>query len=208
MEIQLGKTDETHIIRTIEYWDIETQHYPHLDHCAVIVAEDITSRFLNVIKLFNRSLPLIAIKLQAIRVGEQIGLIFTTVLDELRRGLPDDTPPEPKDRAYWEKKASPKTVQLADRLLGLIHSFAPGFQLNYNKYYIGLAINGRAINFVTFQPQRSAIRLEIGIPKDESTSTKLEKADRRSWPTTRNSDTTRFGSPPRMSRSTRNCYVD
>ena len=129
------------------------------------------------IKLFNRSLPLIAIKLQAIRVGEQIGLIFTTVLDELRRGLPDDPPPEPKDRAYWEKKASPKTVQLADRLLVLIHSFAPEFQLNYNKYYIGLALNGRAINFVTFQPQRSAIRLEIGLPKDEATSTKLEKAE-------------------------------
>ncbi len=176
VEIQLGKTDESHIIRTIEYWDIETQRYPHLDHCAVIVAEDITSRFLNVIKLFNRSLPLIAIKLQAIRVGEEIGLIFTTVVDELRRGLPDDTPPEPKDRTYWERKASSATVQLADRLLELIHSFAPGFQLNYNKYYIGLTLNGRSINFVTFQPQRSAIRLELSLPKDDATSTKLEEA--------------------------------
>ncbi len=32
VEIQLGKTDESHIIRTIEYWDIEKQRYPHLDH--------------------------------------------------------------------------------------------------------------------------------------------------------------------------------
>ena len=46
VEIQLGRTDETHIIRTIEYWDIERKRYPQYDHTAVIVAEDITSRFL------------------------------------------------------------------------------------------------------------------------------------------------------------------
>jgi len=28
VEIQLGATDETHIIRTIEYWDIEKKLYP------------------------------------------------------------------------------------------------------------------------------------------------------------------------------------
>jgi hypothetical protein len=28
VELQLGRTDETHIIRTIEYWDIERKRYP------------------------------------------------------------------------------------------------------------------------------------------------------------------------------------
>jgi hypothetical protein len=46
VEIQLGKVDESHIIRTIEYWDIERKRYPQYDHCAVIIAEDITSRYL------------------------------------------------------------------------------------------------------------------------------------------------------------------
>jgi predicted transport protein len=175
VEIQLGKTDESHIIRTIEYWDLEQQRYPHLDHCAVLVAEDITSRFLNVIKLFNRSIPLIAIKLQAIKVGEEIGLIFTTVIDELPRGLPDDgIPPEAKDRSYWETKGSSKTVKLADRMLGLIQTFAPGFELNYNKHYIGLALNGKAINFVIFRPQKTALRLEVSLPKDDERTAKLE----------------------------------
>src|SRR4051794_14763220 len=36
VELQLGSTDETHIIRTIEYWDIERKRYPQYDHCAVI----------------------------------------------------------------------------------------------------------------------------------------------------------------------------
>lgn len=28
IEVQLGRTDESHIIRTIEYWDIERKRYP------------------------------------------------------------------------------------------------------------------------------------------------------------------------------------
>ena len=28
VELQLGSTDESHIIRTVEYWDIERKRYP------------------------------------------------------------------------------------------------------------------------------------------------------------------------------------
>ena len=45
VELQLGATDESHIIRTIEYWDIERKRYPQYEHIAVIAAEDVTSRF-------------------------------------------------------------------------------------------------------------------------------------------------------------------
>ena len=41
-ELQLGATDESHIIRTIEYWDLERKRYPQYDHTAVLVAEDVT----------------------------------------------------------------------------------------------------------------------------------------------------------------------
>lgn len=43
VEIQLGATDPSHIIRTIEYWNSEKKRYPQYDHCAVIIAEEITS---------------------------------------------------------------------------------------------------------------------------------------------------------------------
>ena len=39
VEVQLGPTDEAHIIRTIEYWDIERKRYPQYEHCAVLVSE-------------------------------------------------------------------------------------------------------------------------------------------------------------------------
>ena len=47
VEVQLGATDETHIIRTIEYWDLERKRFPQYEHVAVIVAEEITARFFN-----------------------------------------------------------------------------------------------------------------------------------------------------------------
>src|SRR5882724_4426164 len=87
VEVQLGKTDEAHIIRTIEYWDIERKRYPQYDHTAIIVAEEITSRFLNVIGLFNGMIPLMAIQMNAVQLGDTVSLVFTTVLDQLRLGL-------------------------------------------------------------------------------------------------------------------------
>jgi hypothetical protein len=81
VEVQLGRTDESHIIRTIEYWDIERKRYPQYDHCAVLVAEEVTSRFLNVISLFNSTVPFIAIQMSALKVGDQATLLFTIVLN-------------------------------------------------------------------------------------------------------------------------------
>ncbi len=178
LELQLGRTDESHVVRTIEYWDIERKRYPQYDHCAVIVAEDITGRFLNVISLFNGFIPLIALRMQAIQANGQVGLIFTKVLDEVRLGLldEDEEVQEPTDRQYWEDKGSPKTVKLADRVLELIRSFAPGYELKYNKHYIGLAQNGQPDNFVIFRPQKAALRFEPKLPKNDDTTKRLEEA--------------------------------
>ena len=80
VEVMLGALDESHIIRTIEYWDIR-QRRPQFEHHAVIVAESITARFFNVLRLLNRAVPMIAIKLSAFRVGDSIVLHPVTVVD-------------------------------------------------------------------------------------------------------------------------------
>src|SRR6476469_7498272 len=112
VEIQLGATDESHIVRTIEYWDIERKRYPQYEHTAVIVAENITSRFLNVIGLFNGFIPLVALQLNAVKVDNKVALVFSKVLDELQLGLVDEDEEvkEVTDRAYWEKRASKSTL--------------------------------------------------------------------------------------------------
>jgi hypothetical protein len=157
VELQLGPTDESHIIRTVEYWDIERRRYPQYDHCAVIVAEEVTSRFLNVIGLFNGAIPLIAIQMQAYRVGEHITLVSTTVMNELTRGLVDEdeaADAAPTDRSYWEKKANPNMVKIADQLLVIAKEFDPTLELKFNKFYIGFQRNGKGTAFITFEPRK------------------------------------------------------
>ncbi len=134
VELQLGKTDESHIIRTIEYWDIERKRYPQYEHTAVIIAEDITSRFLNVIGLFNGFIPLVAIQMQAYRYGEQVSLIFTTVLDQMRLGLveEDEEVVDVVDRSYWEKRASKNTLEMTEKLLEHLRRLNADLAPKYN----------------------------------------------------------------------------
>lgn len=156
VEIQLGTTDETHIIRTIEYWDIERTRYPQYDHKAILIAENVTSRFLNVLRLFNGVIPLIVLQLSAIETADGVALQFTRVLDEMPRGLVDEDESvyEPATLQDWEKIGTPKTVQLAHDLLSLCKPFDSTLELKPNKHYIGLQRQGVAFNFVTFRLQK------------------------------------------------------
>ncbi len=178
VEIQLGKTDESHIIRTVEYWDIERKRYPQYEHCAVIVAEDITARFLNVIGLFNGNIPLIAIQMNALKFGHQITLAFTTVLDELSLGLDneDEEVQAVTDRAYWENRGTSETVRMADGLLMFIKNFDPGFELKYNKFYIGLAKDGQPNNFISFRPKKKHLNISVRLKQSDEIQNDLEQA--------------------------------
>jgi hypothetical protein len=144
----------------------------------VIVAEDVTSRFLNVINLFNGVIPLMAIQMNAVKMGNQIGLVFTTVLDQVLLGLVDEDEEvqEATDRSYWEKRGTPTTVKMADNLLELIHSFDQGFELKYNKFYIGLAKNGQPNNFAFFAPRKNYLNFGIRLQRSEEIEGKIEDA--------------------------------
>jgi hypothetical protein len=179
VEIQLGSTDERHIIRTIEYWDIERKRYPQYEHSAVLIAEDITSRFLNIVSLFNGTIPLIALQMQALKVGSHTTLVFTKVMDELSRGIVDedeDAEAAPADRAYWEKRAAKSIVQLADELLGMALEIDSTLELKYNRYYIGFSKAGQAFNFCTFRPRRSTMMLSFFLPRTGDIDKMLDQA--------------------------------
>lgn len=177
-ELQLGATDETHIIRTIEYWDIERRRYPQYEHVGVLIAENVTARFLNVIGLFNGFIPIIALQMTAIDTGNGIGLHFTKVVDALRLGLDDEDEErlEPADRSYWESRATPKTVKVADEILDLCKAFDSSLELKYNKPYIGFTKGGIAFNFATCQPIKSALNLSFKLPRSEAVDVKLEQS--------------------------------
>jgi hypothetical protein len=177
VELQLGKSDESHIIRTIEYWDYQRKKFPQYNHCAVLIAEDITSRFLNVVSLFNGNIPFIAIQMKAIKVENMVTLFFTRVLDVISLGTEEEDELEIVDWKYWENKGSKESLKLADTLLAMVDEVAPGFALKYNKHYIRLSKQGVSKNFISMVPRRKVILLSAKLPQADETQAMLEQTD-------------------------------
>ena len=167
IEIQLGETDPSHIIRTIEYWDTERKRYQKYDHVAVIVAEDITSRFMNVIQLFNGNIPIVALQMAAYKKSDgELALIFTKVLDQITVGDEDEDEYEPTDRKYWEARATKEQLKMVDEIFEQCQPLKD-YEMKYNKFYIGMTKNGIATNRVVFRPRKSYTYMHFYKMKDE-----------------------------------------
>jgi len=179
LELQLGVVDESHIIRTVEYWDNERKRNPQVDHCAVICAESINGRFLNVISLFNGQIPLIALQVSAIQIENKLSLVFTKVLDEVQRGIDEDRAPEPEiGRADWEKRSSPEIMSALDKIVAKFQgSITDKFEMKYTTVYVGCVSNGRATNFFTFKPQRNSLRIDLAGQLSPTLIDRLEAAN-------------------------------
>jgi hypothetical protein len=179
IEVMLGETNESHIIRTIEYWDLERQRYPTIEHRAVIVAEIITARFFNVIRLLNRAVPLIAIQLSAFRIDDEVVLQFTRVLDTYEFGAvpEEEEAAEPADRGYWEKKASLESLAVVDSIAALTPTTNGEPRVTYNRHHIALGTSG--YNFCWYNPRKAAhchIKIKIGAEKRPDAVKRFEEA--------------------------------
>jgi hypothetical protein len=163
VEVMLGSLDESHIIRTIEYWDVERQRYPTYEHRAVIVAEEITARFFNVIRLLNRAVPLIALQLSAFPIGkEEIILHAIKVLDIYEEAEPEDEEGgDQVDRRYWERRASADALRALDAVVALVSTEVAPARVTYNKGHVALGTTGR--NFCWFHPPRSASHCHVRV---------------------------------------------
>ncbi len=176
VEVQLGETNETHIIRTIEYWDTERKRYPDKEHVAVIVAEKITARYFNVISLFNQHIPLIAIQMNALDVGCAKTITFTKVLDLALRSEEDEEVYQPTDRSYWEQRSSKPSMNIVDEILAISRAKDSQILLKYNKAYIGATLSDHIFNFITMRAQRKAVRLHVTSPKTDDYDQQLRDA--------------------------------
>ena len=138
VECMLGETDESHIIRTIEYWDNEKRKWPQRQHYAVLIAESITRRFFNVIQLLSHSIPIIAIQANVIEVSGVKSLNFVKVLDtfeEIDDGSSISN--EIFDEKYWKNKAQ-WVIDTANLLREEVSEVIGESSLNYTKHYIAI----------------------------------------------------------------------
>lgn len=178
VELMLGQTDPSHIIRCIEYWDLERRRYPAYEHVAVIVAEDITSRFLNIISLMSGNIPMIAIQLSALKIGDQLALNFVTVMNQtsLRRDDEAEVASAEVDRGYWDARVGQSIMKIADGLLDLVNQ--NGKRKCYLKYLKGHACiseDGDWRNLIGILPKRAYLHFRIRVQEPEAWIAKIEE---------------------------------
>ena len=162
VEVMLGATDESHIIRTIEYWDNERRRFPNRDHRAVIVAEEITNRFFNIVWLLNRAIPIIAIQMNALIVEGKLVLNFTKVLDIYEPQQEDEEEAsEIADRSYWERKASSDSVKFLDEVQKAFQVFGFSPKIKYRRDMVVMvgARNNFGGIYLRKNPDNSGLRL-------------------------------------------------
>jgi hypothetical protein len=178
VEILLGPTDPSHIIRCIEYWDIEKRRYPAYDHIAVLVAEEITTRFLNVIAILAGSVPLIAIQLNALQIGDQLVLDFVKVLDQRMLREDDESSPvgENVDRNWWVSRKGEESMKVCDRFLEFAREKNAGYHLSYTKTQVGVRPQGSFFNTVVFWPKQQFVNTTVKVEEPAPWLEKLEAA--------------------------------
>ncbi len=142
VEVMLGETDETHIIRTIEYWDNEKRKWPQRQHFAVLVAETITRRFFNVIQVVSHAIPIIAIQSNIVEANGQRMLTFSKILDTYEEPEEGGGTNEVHDENYWKEKSS-WSIDTAKTFFEIVQPvYGDNISINYVKNYIAIVVSG------------------------------------------------------------------
>jgi len=138
VEVMIGETGASHIIRAIEYWDLERRRWPKRPHTAVLVAEHMNRRFFNVIQLLSLTIPIVAIQANIVEADGKRLLHFTKILDVYQEPESEEaTPSEPSDEKYWQEKSS-WTLAHAKTLQEIFSRVLGEMKLHFNRHDIRL----------------------------------------------------------------------
>src|ERR1035438_8476308 len=186
VELMLGGMDESHVIRAIEYWDSERRRTPQYDHCAVLVAEHISARFMNVLQLFSPFIPIIAVQMIALRVNEYLTLQFYRVHGERRVERPDrhDDRALP-DSVTWSERRAPETQTpaapnlapvLLEECLNILRTIDPNIALDHRRDTVTLSRGERHTECISFFPHREFLGVKARANNKQEWLTRLETA--------------------------------
>lgn len=162
VELQLGATDESHIIRTIEYWDNEKRRWPNRSHTAVLVAEEITNRFFNVVHLLSLAVPIVGIQAKMVQIGDARGLHFNKIIDSYEEPEETETPQIQYDERHWIDNR-PGTLECAKWYKALMERLYGDVPTKYFEDYISLAVDGVArVWLTTRKNNRAFVEVKYG----------------------------------------------
>lgn len=162
VELQLGATDESHIIRTIEYWDAEKRRWPSRTHTAVLVAEEITNRFFNVVHLLSMAVPIIGVQVKMVRVGDKKALHFIKVIDSYEEPEEERPTQQAFNEKYWVE-SWPGQLECAKWYKALLEKSYGEVPVKYFEWYVSLSVGGVARVWVNRRKNdRAFVQLKLG----------------------------------------------
>lgn len=144
VEIMLGETDPSHIIRSIEYWDLEKKRYPQRQHFCVLCAESFERRYFNVLQLLSLNIPMIAIQIDLLEVEGQKILNFTKIFDIYEE--PEEEESSPANEAFWQKN-SLWTLNAAKKVLNVLTEVDGNLTFRFTQSYITIAKQGKNLYY-------------------------------------------------------------
>jgi hypothetical protein len=185
IEVMLGETDPSHIIRTIEYWDIEKRRYPQRQHFPVLIAESFNKRYFNVIQILGLNIPMIAIQADMLEVGEQKVISFTKILDVYEEPAENDNETKIVSETTWANDAN-WTLQTAKDLLAIINSNELKFSLNYTQSYVAIVSSNKSNMYWLYKRSEPKSYLGFREKDDEKVESIKNLLDKNSIPFTYN----------------------
>ncbi|AHW58990.1 hypothetical protein SAMN05444285_1619 [Draconibacterium orientale] len=142
VEVMLGETDPSHIIRSIEYWDNEKRKYPQRQHFCVLIAESFDRRYFNVIQLMSLNIPMIAIQADLLEVNGEKILNFSKIIDIYTEPEEDEEDTKQVNESTWNAD-SPWTNLNAKEIYESLKGKHDRIDLRYTQSYISINIDGR-----------------------------------------------------------------
>jgi hypothetical protein len=142
VEVMLGETDPSHIIRAIEYWDNEKRKFPQRQHFCVLVAESFDRRYFNVIQLMSLNIPMIAVQADLLEVNNEKILNFTKIIEIYSEPEEDESEIKQVNESTWNND-SPWTNSNAKALHEILKGKHDRINFRYTQSYISINIDGR-----------------------------------------------------------------
>jgi hypothetical protein len=142
VEVMLGETDPSHIIRSIEYWDNEKRKYPQRQHFCVLVAEKFDRRYFNVIQIMSLNIPMIAVQADLIEVNGQHILNFSKILDIYIEPEENEEDTKVVNESTWTNDASWVTESTKD-LFEILKEETDKINIRYTQSYVSINVDGK-----------------------------------------------------------------
>lgn len=176
VELMLGPMDESHVIRAIEYWDHERKRAPRHEHYAVLVAEHVGPRFLNVLELLAPVIPVMALQMTALRVNEYLTLQFHRALDRSDRFGEHSTDRIFERRTDVDVERPNLAAPLMDECLSILRSIDPTVTLDQRRDMLGLARGEQRSECLSFYPHRDFLGVKARVRQKDEWLARLESA--------------------------------